>query len=141
MPRGVGDVSSAASGRPAMALTRDSDWEDLVRAVNSLPKMAESEGIDTAIAWGMTELRSILDLLGLGEPRTAEDAKAAHRLHIALTEGFLRVMARSDRAGFLLRRDFLAAAERQHLAPTLRAVFNRTTADTRSPYVPITGER
>lgn len=124
-----------------MAMTRDVDWEDVVRAVNSLPTMAEEQGLDVAVAWGATELRSVLDLLHLGDPKTPEDAKAAHRVHIALTEGFLRVMARDDRAGFKMRADFLAAVERQFLAPTLRTVFNRTTADTRQGYTPLLSER
>lgn len=135
------DVSSGASGRPALGILRDVDWEDVVRAVNSLPTMAEERGVDVAVAWGMTELRSVLDLLHLHDPKTPEDAKATHRVHIALSEGFLRVMVRSDRAGFLLRRDFLASVERQFFSPTARAVFARTTADTRSPYIPLTGER
>ena len=137
----MSDDASAASGRPALAMLRDQDFEDAVRAVHSLPKMAAESGIDVAVAWGMTELRSLIDLLHLGDPKTPEDAKAAHRIHIALTEGFLRVACREDRAGFLFRRDLIAAIERQLLAPTMRAVFNRTTADTRSPYIPLIGER
>lgn len=129
------------AGRPALGLLRENDWEDVMRAVHSLPVMAETKGIEVAVAWGMTELRSLLDLLYLADPKTPEDAKASHRVHIALTEGFLRVMVRSDRAGYLMRRDFLAAVERQFFSPTARTVFNRTTADTRSPYIPLTGER
>lgn len=137
----VGDTSSAASGRPALAMLRDVDFEDCIRAVNSLPGMAIEEGIDVAVAWAMTELGSILDLLNLAEARTPEAAKAAHRVYGVLSEGFVRVMARSDRAGFLMRRDFLAAVRSQLLGPSVRAVFLRTTADTRTPYTPITGER
>lgn len=136
-----GDAKSAASGRPAMAMTRDVDWEDIVRAVNSLPAMAEEHGIEVAVAWGMTELRSLLDLLNLTVPRTPEEAKTAQRVHMILTEGFLRVMCRTDMAGFRMRRDFLTAVAHHYLGPTLLTVFNRTTADTRSPYIPITGER
>lgn len=135
------DPSSAASGRPALALTRDVDFEDVVRAVNSLPTMADEQGIEMAVAWGMTELSSVIDLLYLADARTADAAKASHRVHIPLTEGFLRVMARDDRAGFLMRRDFLQAIERNLLSPTMRAVFARSVADTRTPYVPLTGER
>jgi len=135
------DPSSAASGRPALAMLRDIDFEDCVRAVNSLPTMAEEQGLDVAIAWAGTELRSVIDLLHLADAKTPEDAKAAHRIHIALTEGFVRVMCRDDRAGFKMRADFLAAVERQLLASTMRAVFNRTPQDTRSPYMPLTGER
>lgn len=133
--------ASAAAGRPALALSRDTDWEDVMRGVSSLPEMARAEGIETAIAWAMTELRSLMDLLYLAEPKTPEDAKAAHRVHAVLSEGFVRVLCRDDRAGFLMRRDFLAAIERQLFSPTVREVFRRTTADTRSPYIPITGER
>ena len=137
----VSDASSAASGRPALAMLRDIDFEDCVRAVNSLPGMAVEEGIDVAVAWAMTELGSLLDLLNLADPRTPEAAKASHRVYGVLSEGFVRVMARPDRAGFLMRRDFLAAARSQLLGPSIRAVFIRTTADTWTPYQAITGER
>lgn len=134
------DTSSAASGRPALAMTRDLDFERVVKGVNGLPKMAAEQGIDVTVAWATTELRSLIDLLYLADPRTPEDAKAAHRVHIALSEGFVRVMARSDRAGFLMRRDFLTAIAHQ-LNLTLRIVFARTTADTRLPYIPQVAER
>lgn len=137
----MSDPSPNPSGRPALGLLRENDWEDVVRAVNSLPSMAETQGMDVAVAWGMTELRSVIDLLHLADPRTPEEAKAAPRIHILLTEGFLRVMARPDRAGFNLRRDFLAAVERELLSPTMRTVFTRTTSDTRQPYIPTLGER
>ena len=132
----AGDPASAASGRPALAATRDADFEDVVRAVNSLPTMAEEQGMDTTVAWAQTELRSLLGLLDLSDPRTPERAKAVHRvLGVSLSEGFVRVMARDDRAGFLMRRDFLAVVEFYLLGPTLKTVFARTTADTRLPYI------
>ena len=136
------DRSSGAAGRPALGILRDTDFEDVVRAVNSLPIIKEREGIEVAVGWGMTELRSLLGLLDLADPRTPEAAKDIHRaIGVTLGEGFVRVMTRNDRAGFLMRRDFLAAVEFHLLRPTIRVVFNRTTADTRTPYVPLTGER
>jgi hypothetical protein len=131
---------SAASGRPALALTRDTDWEDVVRAVHSLPMLAEHEGLEVAVAWCDTELRSVVDLLSLAQSRTAANAKAVHRIHMALSEGPARVMCRSDRAGFNCRVAFLRAVERWMLGPTLREVFARTAADARSAYQPIVGE-
>lgn len=136
------DGTSNPSGRPALGIVREHDWEDVVRAVESLPKLAEEQGIAVAVKWGMTELRSLLGLLDLADPRTPERAKEIHRaVGISLGEGFLRVMARDDMAGFLMRRDFLAAIEYHLYAPTVKAVFTRTTADTRSQYFPMTGER
>lgn len=131
--------SSGAAGRFDLRTLRDTDWEDVVRAVNRLPKMAAQKGVEMAIAWAQTELRSIIDLLFLADPKTPELAKAAHRVHVALSEGFVRVMCRPDRAGFLMRRDFLAAVERQLYSPTARAVFARSVAEKRGPYVPILG--
>jgi hypothetical protein len=130
---------SAASGRPSLGLTRDADWEKVVRAVNALPAMAEKRGVDVTVAWAQTELRSLIDLLALAPPRTPASALAQHRVHLLLGEGFVRVYARPDRAGLAARRDLLSAIEREMLHPTFRAVFGRSSEPDRRPYVPVLG--
>jgi hypothetical protein len=132
---------SAASGRPAVALTRDSDYERFVAAVHYLPSVAQERGVEVAWVWASTELRSLLDLLVLGKPTTSE-AKARQRVHIALSEATVRVMARRDLAGLRARADFITAVERTCLAPTLRAVFekSRDEAGDEGPYIPETDE-
>lgn len=131
---------SAASGRPALALLRDSDWTDLVRAVSSLPEKRSKWGMDMTVAWANTELRSLVDLLALSIPRTTANAIAVHRVHMALGEAFVRVMSRSDRAGLQARSAFLSAVERNLLAGTYRAVFAKSSADVDTRYIPEVSE-
>lgn len=123
-----------------MAITRDTDWEDIVRAVQSLPKLAHDKGVDVAVAWAEFELRSLVSLIDLTDPRTPAAARNAHRaLSVVLTDGFIRVMVRNDGAGFRMRRDVLAIWERVLLGPTLKSVFARSAPDTRTPYMPQVG--
>jgi hypothetical protein len=134
---------SAASGRPAVGLTRDSDYEDFIRGVHSLPEQARKGGIEVALVWADTELRSFVDVLILAHPRTESGAKAQQRVHIALNEGAIRVMCRDDLAGLRCRSDFIRAVERSCLAPTLRAVFEKSrdeSGDGEGEYEPQTGD-
>lgn len=134
MPRT--EASTAASGRPALALTRDTDWEDVVRTVNALPLIAQERGRLVATAFARTEIRSLVDIVALAEPRTRSQAHGLHRLHILLSEPFARVMARDDVAGFVQRSLFLEAVERFALAPTFRRVFERSAPELESGYTP-----
>lgn len=140
-PKRPRPTMSAASGRSSLALTREGDWEDVVRAVHSLPDNAREWGMDKAVAWGRTQLRSLVDLVALSEPRTKEEAKAIRRVHMYLTVGILRSMSRDTPASLAIRTEFLEAIENVLLAPTYKLVFSRSGADSgEEPYEPILGE-
>jgi hypothetical protein len=138
----VTEDETSASGRPALAETRDVDWERLVRHTHSLPFKRDQWGTERAVAWGRTQLRSLLALLGLDEdaPTTPERRQAIRGVRLYLTEGPLEVMMRRDYIGLRVRTDFLESAEALFLEPTLRAVFRRTPAPSQRPYEPKMGE-
>lgn len=131
------EASTAAAGRPALALTRDTDWEDVVRAVNSLPSMAKDRGLIVACAWARTELRSLISVIVLADPKSRAQALARHRtLGIMLSEPFARVMCRDDAAGLVQRTEFLEAVELWCLGPTIQRVFERSAQDLDGGYSP-----
>lgn len=99
------------------------EWNKLVTAVESLPQRAKEDGLDEALAFARTHLRILADAVCLEGPDTPSKAKAVRRVHMALSEGHLRVMAREDRAGKLCRWAFLEAVEREFVASSIHAVF------------------
>lgn len=133
---------TSASGRPALAETRDVDWERFVKAVHSLPYKRRKWGLARAISWGRTQLRSLFGLLALDADAalTPEQAQALRGVRLYFTTGVLLVMVRSDRIGLQRRTQFLEAVEALYLEPTLRAVFRRTPAPLRPAYEPKTQE-
>lgn len=135
-------TDSAASGRPALAATRDDDWEALVQATHSLPKKVKEWGLPTTLSWARTELKSLVGLVGLaaGRPRTADLAEAERNVRLYLTDGVLLVMVRNDDAGLSMRTEFLEAVEGVLLEPTLQAVFERSAPFMERPYKPTIGK-
>lgn len=131
------EPSTGASGRHGLAVFRDDDWEDFVAAVHDLPRMARDEGTTMAIAWGRTELPSLLSLFDLSVPNgpTAVAARAA--VATFFQTGVLRLMCDGDRAGFLCRVDFLAVVHHELFGPSVRAVFERSAANDARPYLPL----
>ena len=136
------------------------NWDTLVQAVEGLPfrvkeeaalarkrdpRMSEEaarvEGTEQAIAFGRTHLRGMVGTLSLSWGRTAQDEMNVHKIHMLLTEGPLRVMARDSHAGLRLRSAFLEAVAAMCLLPTDKAVFERSREDgLDEPYVPDTAE-
>jgi hypothetical protein len=137
----MADLQTSASGRPSVALSRDSDWEDVVSAVHSLPALAAEHGLEAAVAWAGTELESLISVILLFEPNDKQAAHAAAQIRVCLSEGPARVMCRDDRAGFNARTAFLRSVETMALAPTMRAVFRASKDATGSKYQPQVGDQ
>jgi hypothetical protein len=126
---------SGASGKQGLAIFRDTDWEDFVATVRYLPRIAREHGTEQAIAFGQTELGSLLALLGPSRPSTKHAALARAAVATFLDEGVLRLMADGDRAGFNLGTAFLAVVRHEYFEPSIPAVFERTI-ERDAPYRP-----
>lgn len=131
---------SGASGKQGLAIFRDGDWEDFVAAVRYLPVIAREHGAEVAIAWGQTELASLLALLGPSRPATKHAALARAAVATFLDEGVLRLLCDPDRAGFNCATAFLSVVRHEYFEPSIPAVFERTL-ERDSPYVPKLPER
>lgn len=129
------ETQSGAAGKVGLATFRDIDFEDFVAAVRYLPQLAKEEGTEVAIAWGRTELRSLLALLGPSRP--ASPTSAAYRASVGsfFDEGVLRLMADPDRAGRACQTTFIAIVAREYFEPSVPAVFERTL-EREGRYVP-----
>lgn len=110
-------------GRSALGDLIYVQWDRLVTAVESLPVRLDKDGPDEAMKFAQTHLRALADAVCLEGPDTPSRAKAQHRVHIILGEGFVRAMWRPDRAGTLARRAFLEAVEREFVSQSIQAVF------------------
>jgi hypothetical protein len=117
------DDAKRVVGRSALGDLIYTQWDVLVTAVESLPYRATKDGTEEALKFSRTHLRLLADAVALEGPDTPARAKAMHRVHIALGEGFLRVMVRPDRAGQLSRIAFLEAVEREFVSQSIQAVF------------------
>ena len=135
MPR-ERDRESGGAGRPAVRSFRDDDWEDLVATVRDLPAFARDEGFDRAIAFGMTELRTILAQLNLSRPASKEEAFARSWVRVFLTRGSVRLLCEPDMSGFNHATDFLIVVAHEYFEPSVRAVFERSAPSESQPYRP-----
>lgn len=130
------DTGSGASGRNALAIFRDDDWDSFVAAVMDLPTIARDRGVDVAIALMRIEIASLLDLLDLVDARGTTQLMAKEAVGLFLETGSLRLMADGDRAGFQYRVAFLGVVRREIFRPSVRAVFERSAPSATNPYVP-----
>lgn len=140
MPARSRGEESGASGRRALAVLRDTDWEDIVATVHFLPTLADEKGSEVALAFARTELRSLMGLLGLARPETREAAAARSAVGSFFEDGSLRLLIEDGRAGFRYRVAFLSVLQRELFETAVRAVFERSAPSDRAPYVPqVTG--
>lgn len=116
------DVPKVVGSEALGSLIYD-DFNKLVTAVESLPQRAESDGLEEAIRFARVHLRLLADAVCLEGADTPSHAKAIRRVHMALSEGHLRVYCRPDRAGSNSRAAFLEAVEREFVASSIHAVF------------------
>jgi hypothetical protein len=130
------DEGSGASGREALATYRDDDWEDVVRAVHNLPKIAQERGMAVAIAWGRHELRSLVGLLGVGKPATKEAAAARAATAVFFEPASLRLACDGDTASFNWRVQMLDSFYREYFEQGVVAVFERSSPTESRPYLP-----
>ena len=127
---------SLASGRPALDMVRDHDFERIVKAVEAIPRIAAKYGIHRCISFSRIELRSLLIRLQVRVPDTPQRAVAIHRIHRHLEEGYIRVYARSDLAGRNARDDFLEGVAMDLLLPAIQAAFAASQTVISSSYRP-----
>lgn len=99
------------------------DFNKLVTAVESLPERAVKDGLEEAMRFARVHLRLLADAVCLEGPDTPSHAKAIRRVHMALSEGHLRVYCRADRAGSNSRAALMEAIEREFVASSIHAVF------------------
>jgi hypothetical protein len=111
------------AGRVALTRLRDTDYPELIAAVEKIPTVYREQGYLGALAYCRTHVRSLIDSIILAAPRTADLVKAQHRIHMLLTEGFADVLMRHDSAGIRSRMELLECVERYALAPSIRAAF------------------
>lgn len=136
MPRGD-EPTSGASGRSALAIFRDEDWEDIVTVVRGLPELARTEGLDRAMAFARTELRSSVSLLDLVPPLNPVDRAAREAMGVFFEPGCVRLLCDPDRAGFEAQTALLEVLHHELFRPSVRAVFERSAPSDRTPYQPI----
>ena len=152
-------MSEPIANRKALGDVQDS-WDSLVAAVEDLPRSVRRETLaakkrnphlsdrgaalearEQTLAFGRTHLRSLVDAISLSWGRTKDVEMNVHRIHMALTEGPLLLLLRDDHIGLRARVAFLEAVERVCLAPTDKAVFERSREDaSEGDFVPDTTE-
>jgi hypothetical protein len=123
----IGRDRIAGAGRSAVSLTRDSDWEDVVKGLMGLPKMAREIGVVPTVTWAQLELRSAIDVLDLAPDSPYHDALTAI-VDEWFKDGALFVMVRSDQIGWEARSRAGQWVERL-LRLTIREVFIRSPPD------------
>lgn len=116
----------APAGREALKITRDDDWERVVRGFNRLPKLARESGVDVAVAWAQAELQTVVSLIDLAPIETPRQAKSRDWLKLFYTDGVARVLVRGDRAGFNARVLALRCLATFKLDPTFKWVFSHS---------------
>lgn len=131
------DVGSGAAGRQALATFRDDDWESFVAAVRYLPQMARDEGMDVAIAFAQTELRSMVSLMGVAHPPTKEARAARASVAAFFEEGVVRLLCDGDAASVRAQTAFITVVHREFFETGVRAVFEQSSATEVRPYVPL----
>lgn len=125
------------AGRVALTRLRDTDYPELVKAVEAIPSVYEQEGYWAALAYCRTHVRSLLDAILVADPRTPDLVRTQHRVHMLLDEGQADVLMRRDQAGVRSRMEFLEAVERWAYALSVKAAFAHGT-DTPAGLVPPT---
>ena len=115
------------AGRVAISRMRDTDYPELVAAVDRLPGIYREAGRMAAIAYARTHIRALLFSIIFSNPRTADLARIQHRMMSMLSEGQVEVMFRSDTAGVRARTDFLEVVVIHAFAPSVRAAFAHGT--------------
>lgn len=128
------------AGRIALTRLRDTDYPELVKAVEAIPAVYEAAGSETALSYCQTHVMSCLLALNLTDMRTADLVITQHRVVQMLDEGQAEIMFRRDRAGMRNRREFLNMAVRYFYAPSIRAAFNRG-AETPAGLLPATFQK
>jgi hypothetical protein len=131
----VNDMGVA--GRVAITRLRDTDFPELVKAVDDIPAIYEEKGYLPALAYCRGHVRSLVDAIILAVPRTADLVRSQHRLHMLLNEGEADLMMRRDQAGLRARMEFLECVERYAYAASVQAAFKHG-AETPAGLVPAT---
>lgn len=128
------------AGRSAVADLINDAWDKLVALVEDLPARTTHDGIEDALDFGETHLRTFVDACAVGRPETPEQAIARHQIHQLISGGFLRILVEDSRAGRNFRRAFLRCVEREMVAPSIRATFAASRDAMDSSYEANTGE-
>ena len=111
------------AGRIALTRLRDTDYPELVKAVEALPAVYEAKGYWAALAYARTHVRTLLAAILVADPRTPNMATTQHRMQMMLNEGEVDVMMRRDQAGVRSRMEFLECVALYAFSPSIRAAF------------------
>jgi hypothetical protein len=136
MPRGREELTSGASGRAALAVFRDEDFEDFIALVRWLPTFARTEGYAAAIGLWRTEGRSLVALFRLKRPENADEWALSEGVSSFFSGGVSRLLCDPDEAGFNAQTAIIESVERFLFEPSVRAVFERSAPSEVKPYVP-----
>ncbi len=115
------------AGRVAITRLRDTDYPELIEAVEQIPVFYREQGYLAAFAYCRTSIRSLIDAIVLITPKTGDLVRTLHRVHMLLSEGQVELLFRSDRIGVRARIDLLEIVERYAFAPSVRAAFAHGT--------------
>jgi hypothetical protein len=132
--------------RPAVDALIGETWNDFVSSVEDLPAYVQrhgggTRGIQSAVTYGQTHLRVLVQLLSVEWGRTKQSVQLSHRIQMALGEGELRAMSRDTHGGEVLRRRFMSAVAVLHVGPSIKGAFARGREDEEgTPYEPDTSE-
>ena len=111
------------AGRVAITRLRDTDYPELIKAVEQIPAIYGEQGYLAALGYCRTTVRSLVDAIVLDAPRTGDLVRAQHRLHMMLNEGEADLLMLEGQAGQRARMEFLEVVERFAYAPSVRAAF------------------
>jgi hypothetical protein len=120
---GTSSQDMGVAGRVAITRLRDTDYPELIAAVEQIPGIYANEGYMAALGYCRTTIRSLVDAIILSAPRTADLVRTQHRIHMMLSEGEADLMMRTDEPGQRARMEFLEVVERYALAPSYQAAF------------------
>ena len=112
------------AGRVAITRLRDTDFPELIAAVESIPGIFAEEGHLAAMSYCRTTIRSQIDSIILITPKTGDLVRTQHRIHMMLSEGQVELLFRADRIGVRVRTDLLEIVERYAFAPSIKAAFS-----------------
>lgn len=113
------------AGRVAITRLRDTDYPELVAAVDDIPHIYEQFGYLRALAYCRAHVRSLVDAMNLGTPPTGDLVQQQHRIHMLLSEGFADLLMRRDQIGLRSRMEFLEVVERYIYLLAVRNAFAR----------------
>lgn len=113
------------ASRIAITRIRDTDWPELVVAVDRIPRIFLARGGAAAAAYCRTHIRTLIDAIVLTAPMTPWLAKARHGIHAMLSPGQCELLFRRDKAGLRARVELLECVERYAYSNSIHAVFAR----------------